>query len=100
MWVGIWLGYVWAKTVAGLAIHPYRSIKRMMFGEKRLLPAVLSPVVFLAGLMVVGRVGSELFELRGWVREVVAGGLGVSLIGLGLWQGLMVGLVWRFWRVR
>ncbi len=102
VWLGVWMGYVWMKTLAGLAIHPYRSVKRMVLdeGERVLLPVVLSPLVFLVGLMVVGRFGSRLFELEGMMREVVAGVLGVSLIGLGLWQGLMVALVWRFWRIR
>ena len=100
--MGVWLGYVWIKTMAGLAIHPYKSIKRMVWykSERVLLPVVLSPTVLLVGLMVVGRIGSYMFELSGWQRELVAGVLGISLIGLLLWQGLVVGLVWRFWRAR
>ncbi len=100
--VGVWLGYVWLKTMAGLAIHPYKSIKRMVWyrSERVLLPVGLSPTILLVGLMVVGRIGSYAFELGGWEREAVAGILGVSLIGLLLWQGLVLGLVWRFWRAR
>ena len=104
VWVGlgVWIGYVWAKTVAGLAIHPYRSVRRMVLEreERVLLPVLLSPAMFLVGLMVVGRIGSYALEIEGMMREVVAGVLGVSLIGLLLWQGLMVVLVVRFWRVR
>ena len=98
----MWLGYVWLKTMAGLAIHPYKSIKRMVLykSERVLLPVGLSPTILLVGLMVVGRMGSYVFELSGWEREVMAGILGVSLIGLLLWQGLVLGLVWRFWRAK
>ncbi len=99
--IGMWLGYVWVKTLAGLAIHPYKSIKKMIFNhEKILLLTTFSPVGFLIILMIVGRIGSYELDLLGWEREIVAGILGISLIGLSLWQILMLVLIWRFWRVQ
>lgn len=95
-----WIGYVWAKTLAGLAIHPYQSVKRMVFGERVLLPVVLSPVIGLAGLFVIGRAGSYVMNVEGWLREGVALVLGSTLIGLLMWQGLLIALVYRFWRAK
>lgn len=96
----IWAGYVWMTTLAGLAIHPYKSVKRMVFGEQILLPVIMSPVMGLAGLFVVGRVGSYVLNVGGLYREVMALFLGSTLIGLLMWQTLLVALVYRFWRAR
>ena len=51
-------------------------------------------------LFVVGRVGSYVFTLGPLGREIMALILGSTLIGLLLWQGLLLALVWRFWRAR
>jgi hypothetical protein len=92
--------YVWATTLAGLAMHPYQSIKRMVLNKPILLPVSLSPVIGLIGLFVVGRVGSYIFTLGVIGRELMAMMLGATLIGLLLWQGLLLALVIRFWRAR
>lgn len=96
---GAWISYVWGTTLAGLAIHPYQSIRRIVLGKKVLLPVTLSPLIGLTGLFVVGRVGSYVFTLGSMGREIMGMVLGSTLIGLLLWQGLLIGLVWRFWRV-
>lgn len=96
----LWMTYVWSVTLAGLAIHPYQSVKRMVLGKSILLPVTLSPVFGLVGLFVAGRVLSYVFTLGPLGRELVALVLGSTLIGLLLWQGLLIALVVRFWRVR
>lgn len=96
--LGMWIAYVWMKTMAGLAIHPYKSIRRMVFTDKILLPVVLSPIVGVMGLLVVGRVGSRVINLSGLWREGMAMMLGSTLIGLIMWQALLLGLVMRFRR--
>ncbi len=96
----LWMTYVWATTLAGLAIHPYQSIKRMVLNKPILLPVSLSPVIGLIGLFIVGRVGSYFFTLGPLGRELMAMVLGSTLIGLLLWQGLLLALVIRFWRAR
>ncbi len=96
----IWVSYVWTVTLAGLAIHPYQSIKRMMFSKQILLPVALSPLLGLIGLFVVGRVGSYVFTLGSLSREIVSLVLGSTLIGLLLWQALLLALILRFWRAR
>ncbi|MEI6690687.1 MAG: hypothetical protein WCL07_02980 [bacterium] len=92
--------YIWATTLAGLAVHPYKSVKSMVLREHILLPVTLSPVIGLIALFVVGRVGSRVVHLLGLPRELMAATLGITLIGLLLWQGLLLVLVWRFARVK
>lgn len=96
----IWMSYVWGTTLAGLAIHPYQSVKRMVLTKPILLPVTISPVLGLIALFVVGRVGSFVFSVSGVARELMALLLGSTLIGLLLWQGLLLALVYRFWRAR
>lgn len=98
--IGVWFAYVWMTTFAGLALHPYKSVRRMVMDKPILLPVVLSPFFGLLFLFIVGRLGSAAFELSGWAREGVALLLGGTLIGLLLWQGLLAALVIRFWRAR
>lgn len=98
-WI-VWGSYIWATTMAGLAVHPYKSVKMMVMREHILLPVSLSPVIGLACLFVVGRVGSRVMNLGGVPRELVAGVLGITLVGLLLWQGLILTLIWRFNRVQ
>lgn len=98
--LALWIAYVWSVTLAGLAIHPYQSVKRMVLNKPILLPVAMSPVIGLIGLFVVGRVGSFVFTLGPIGRELVALVLGSMLIGLLLWQGLLLALVIRFWRAR
>lgn len=98
--MGVWMAYVWSVTLAGLAIHPYQSVRRMVLNKPVLLPVTLSPVIGLVALFVLGRVGSFVFTLGPIGRELVALVLGSTLIGLLLWQGLLLALVIRFWRAR
>ena len=98
--MGAWVAYVWSVTLAGLAIHPYQSVRRMVFDKPILLPVAFSPVIGLVSLFIVGRVGSFVFTLGPIGRELVSLVLGSTLIGLLLWQGLLLFLVIRFWRAR
>lgn len=96
----MWIGYIWGTTLAGLAIHPYQSIRRIVLSRRVLLPVTLSPLIGLIGLFVVGRVGSYVFNLGTLGREIMALFLGSILIGLLLWQALILLLIVRFWRAR
>lgn len=98
----LFAGYVFAVTLAGLALHPYRSVRRMVFDKdkKILLPVSIGPSVALAGFFVIGRVGSYFLDFSGLYRELMAALLGWMLIGLLLWQGLILVLVYRFFRSR
>lgn len=96
----VWMAYVWATTLAGLMIHPYQSIKRMVLDKPILLPVAMSPVIGLMGLFLVGRMGSYIFTLGEKGREIISFILGSTLIGLLMWQGLLIFLVVRFWRAR
>jgi hypothetical protein len=98
--MGAWVAYVWSVTLAGLAIHPYQSIRRIVMDRPILLPVAMSPVLGLLALFFVGRVGSYAFTLGPIGREMMAMVLGSTLVGLLLWQGLLLVLVIRFWRAR
>lgn len=98
--MGAWVAYVWSVTLAGLAIHPYQSVRRMVIDKPILLPVAMSPLLGLLGLFFVGRVGSYVYTLGTIGRELMALVLGSTLIGLLLWQGLLLVLVLRFWRAR
>lgn len=98
--IGMWTMYVWTVTLAGLAIHPYKSVRRMVLDKPILLPVILSPVLGLLALFVLGRVGSYVWTLGNMGRELMAFVLGSTLIGLLMWQGLLLILMMRFWRVR
>ncbi|MEI8232371.1 MAG: hypothetical protein WCG44_01370 [bacterium] len=98
--LALWIAYVWSVTLAGLAIHPYQSVRRMVLYKPILLPVTLSPIIGLVALFVAGRVGSYVFTLGDLGRELMALVLGSTLIGLLMWQGLLLLLVMRFWRAR
>ena len=68
-------------------------------GDKVLLPTTLSPVLGLADCLLSG---AYLVMFLTWTigRELVALVLGSTLIGLLLWQGLLLALIVRFWRAR
>jgi len=96
----LFISYVWVTTLAGLAIHPYKSVKRMVFSERILLPVTLSPAIGIVVLLAVGRLGSYVLDLTGIWREGMGFLLGTTLVGLLMWQGLLLALIVRFWRVR
>ena len=98
--LALWIAYVWSVTLAGLAIHPYQSVKRMVLNKPILLPVAFSPVLGLLGLFFLGRIFSYVFTLGPVGRELTALVLWSTLIGLLLWQALLLVLVFRFWRAR
>lgn len=92
----IFIGYVWSKTLLGLALHPYKSVREMT-RQKVLLPVVLSPVIGLVILFVLGRMGSFVFEVIGFRRTVLAAALSTGLIAVLLWQAFLIYLLVSFY---
>lgn len=91
----IFIAYVWTKTLLGLAIRPYKSVREIN-RNKVLTPVLLSPVLGLIVLFVLGRMGSFVFELDGFERTVMAIVLSTGLISILLWQGLLLYLFLSF----
>lgn len=87
--------YLWTTTLAGLALHPYRSAQKII-GKKILLPVAIFPLVGLIGFFIIGRILAWLIDVNGFNRELIAGILGTTLIGLLLWQALILVLLFRF----
>lgn len=92
----IFIGYVWSKTLLGLVLHPYKSVREMT-RQKVLVPVVFSPVIGLAILFVLGRMGSFVFEVEGFRRTVLAVSLSTGLIAILLWQAFLLYLLLSFY---
>lgn len=92
----IFIGYVWTKTLLGLALHPYKSVREMT-RRKVLVPVVFSPLVGLALLFIIGRMGSFVFEVIGFKRTVLAVALSTGLIAILLWQAFLIYLLLSFY---
>jgi len=67
----IFIAYVWTKTLLGLALRPYRSV-RDVTRNKVLIPVVFSPLFGLLILFIVGRLGSYLIDIHGIKRSFMA----------------------------
>lgn len=92
----IFITYILTKTLLGLVIHPYKSV-RQVTRHKVLVPVVFSPLYSLLGLFVVGRIGSFLFEIHDPLKRVlIAHILGTGLISILLWQLLLIYLLVSF----
>ncbi len=92
----IFIGYVWSKTLLGLVIHPYKSVREMT-RQKVLVPVVFSPLIGLTILFILGRMGSFVFEVEGFRRTVLAVTLSTGLIAILLWQAFLLYLLLSFY---
>ena len=91
----IFIAYVWTKTLLGLTIRPYKSVREIN-RNKVLTPVLFSPAIGLVILFVLGRMGSFVFELDGFERTIMAIVLSTGLISILLWQGLLLYLFLSF----
>lgn len=91
----IFVSYIWLKVLLGLVIHPYKSVQEVT-RHHVLFPVVLSPVYGLIILFIIGRVGSFLFDVYGFKRELMALVLSSALISILLWQLLLLYLLINF----
>lgn len=92
----MFVAYIWSKTLLGLAIHPYKSVREVT-KNKVLVPVIFSPIIGLGILFVLGRMGSYVFELEGYKRSFMALTLSSGLIAILLWQGLLLYLLFSFY---
>lgn len=92
----VFIAYIWSKTLLGLALNPYRSV-RDVTRNKVLVPVVFSPLFGLIILFVIGRLGSFLFDVHGVKRSFMALILSSALISILLWQLLLVYLLLSFY---
>lgn len=92
----LFVAYVWTKTLLGLSTTPYKSVREMT-RHKVLVPVVFSPLVGLAILFVLGRMGSFVFEVEGFRRTFLALTLSTAFISILLWQLLLLYLLLSFY---
>jgi len=97
----IFVAYVWTKTLLGLSLHPFSTVREVT-RRPVLLPVIFSPLIGLFTLFVLGRVGALLITTYGLSREIIALGLSCALIGIVLWQllllYLLISFLVAFWR--
>ena|ERR1035437_6265004 len=91
----IFVAYVWTKTLLGLTLHPFSTIREVT-RRPVLLPVVFSPLIGLLTLFVLGRIAALLVTTYGLSRELIALILSTALIGIVLWQLLLVYLLGSF----
>ena len=93
--LAIFITYIWTKTLYGLVVTPYKSVRKVS-RDKILLPVVFSPLYALAGLFVAGRIVSYFIQVHGFKRELIAFVLSSGLLSILLWQGLLLYLLINF----
>ncbi len=97
----IFVAYVWTKTLLGLSLHPFSTVREVT-RRPVLLPVIFSPIIGLLTLFVLGRIGALLITVYGLSREIIALGLSCALIGIILWQllllYLLISFLVAFWR--
>ena len=91
----IFVAYVWTKTLLGLSLHPFSTVREVT-RRPVLLPVIFSPIIGLFTLFILGRIGALLITTYGLSREVIALALSCALIGIILWQLLLVYLLLSF----
>ena len=97
----IFVAYIWTKTLLGLSFHPFSTVREVT-RRPVLLPVIFSPIIGLLTLFVLGRIAALLITTYGLSRELIALTLSTALIGIVLWQllllYLLVSFLAAFWR--
>jgi hypothetical protein len=97
----IFVAYIWTKTLLGLTIHPFSTIREVT-RRPILLPVVFSPLIGLFTLFILGRISALLITTYGLSRELIALTLSTALIGIIFWQlllaYLLISFIVAFWR--
>ncbi len=91
----IYCMYVWTKTLVGLTLTPYLSVKQTV-RHPVLLPVIFSPLIGIVILLVAGKLGSALIIVYGRERELIGLFLSVTLLSILLWQILLLYLLFSF----
>src|ERR1035437_908401 len=91
----IFVAYVWTKTLLGLSFHPFSTVREVT-RRPVLLPVVFSPIIGLFTLFILGRIAALLITTYGLSRELIALALSTALIGIVLWQLLLLYLLISF----
>lgn len=92
----IFIAYVWTRTLLGLTISPYKSV-RDVTRNRVLLPVIFSPLYGLIGLFVIGRIAAFFLHPSGYYRTLIALILSTGLISILLWQGLLIYMLLSFY---
>ena len=91
----IYVAYVWTKTLLGLTLHPYTSVRETL-RRPILLPVIISPLIGLGILLIVGKMTSLLVVVYNLKRELIGIILSTTLISIVFWQLLLLYLLLSF----
>src|ERR1035437_5290451 len=91
----IFVAYVWTKTLLGLTLHPFSTVREVT-RRPILLPVIFSPLIGLLTLFILGRIAALLITTYGLSREIIALALSTALIGIVFWQLLLIYLLLSF----
>ena len=91
----IFVAYVWTKTLLGLTLHPFSTVREVT-RRPILLPVIFSPLIGLLTLFILGRIAALLITTYGLSREIIALALSTALIGIVFWQLLLMYLLLSF----
>jgi hypothetical protein len=91
----IYIGYYWTKTLLGIAVRPYLSVKETM-RRPILLPVIFAPIAGLIFLFIASKIGSLFIFIDGNLRGVVALFLSTTLLTIVMWQLLLLYLLVSF----
>ena len=91
----IYVAYVWTKTLLGLTLHAYTSVRETL-RRPILLPVIISPLIGLGILLIVGKMTSLLVVVYNLKRELIGIILSTTLISIVFWQLLLLYLLLSF----
>jgi len=91
----IYIGYIWTKTLLGIAFKPYLSVRNSI-RRPILLPVIFAPFAGLILLFIAGKIGSLFIFINGNLRGAVALFLSTTLLTIVLWQILLLYLLISF----
>jgi len=92
----VWVAYHVGRLCMGLVIHPYRTMREIMRG-RWFVPLVLVPAALLVWIFVTGRIAAWVVDVPYRYRDAIGLCYATLLFSLGLWQGLLLYLAFRFW---
>ncbi|MEK7605764.1 MAG: hypothetical protein AAB478_04580 [Patescibacteria group bacterium] len=91
----VFASYIWTKTLLGLTFHPYKEIRQTV-RRPVLFPVMFTPLILIAILLIVSKIGGYLLDINGAQRDMIAIFLSTTLLSIIFWQLLLFYLLGSF----
>ena len=79
----------------GLTFHPYKEIRQTV-RRPVLFPVMFTPLILIAILLIVSKIGGYLLDINGAQRDMIAIFLSTTLLSIIFWQLLLFYLLGSF----